>query len=108
MKWDYAKLSEEAKKNGGPDAYVETIYNSGVSDGKKSMNIFILIAFIFGVCLPEAIRWLWNKCQALKTNSANEIELRRAKEELIQGINDYDNANKDKIAANTTEKCEEE
>lgn len=87
--WNYANLSKMAKTVGGPERLVEIIYDSGVKAGKAGKyKAFILlpIAFFAGLGIRNIIEYFRNK------RVASEAELETAKQELIQGIKDYDAA----------------
>lgn len=84
MKWNYAELSKLAKENGGPEKLVELLVDSG----KKSVYPWVGVAFTGGVVLTigvqNAIKYLKEK---RKTSS---LAVEEAKQELIQGIKEYD------------------
>lgn len=84
MAWDYAELSKMAKENGGPEKFVDLLINSG----KRKMFPWIGAAAAAGVAttvvFQKAYKYLSDKKAEL--NTAMEL----AKQELIQGIKDYD------------------
>lgn len=87
--WNYAELSKLAKSNGGPEKLVDLLVNSG----KKSMFPYIGLAAILGSILTvgsqKAIKYFNTK----KLQSDSEITA--AKQEIIQGIRDYDSQHLD-------------
>lgn len=95
MSWNYAELSKMAKANGGPEALVDTLVQSGVSQGKESMYPAVVAALFVGAAAWEGGKWIWKKIYSLAGQNPSEEEIKRAKEELIQGINDYNEAHED-------------
>lgn len=95
MSWDYAELSKLAKENGGPEALVEKLVQSGIDQGipkgKNSMMPIIIaaagIALAAGAGITVGIQKLIGHFNKQK-HSQEEIE--KAKKEIIQGINAYD------------------
>lgn len=88
MAWDYAELSKMAKASGGPEKFVDLLINSG----KRKMFPWILRAF--GVGIVTGIAMVVAVCKAYKyiseKKSESDTEMELAKQELIQGIKDYD------------------
>ena len=80
--WDYANLSKLAKANGGPEELVDKLINSG----KLQMLPWIGVAFGCGIVATKLVQHF----KKLKDKSAAELEA--AKQEVIQGIKDYDAA----------------
>ena len=95
MSWDYAKLSKMAKENGGPAALVEKLFQDGVSQGKKSMYPVVIVVLLVGATAWEGGKWIWKKIRLKLGKNPSEDEIRMVKEELIQGINDYNAAHED-------------
>lgn len=98
MSWDYAELSKLAKENGGPEALVEKLVQSGIdqgiSEGKNSMVPVIGIALALGVGITVGIQKIIEHFSKQKY-SLEEIE--KAKEEIIQGIKAYDEMNPNEV-----------
>lgn len=100
MSWDYAELSKLAKENGGPEALVDSLISAGkeegYSEGQSSMVPVILgvggLCLAAGVGLPALIKKLARFFNS-KKNQPEELEA--AKEELIQGIKEYDASHPD-------------
>lgn len=88
--WDYANLSKLAKANGGPEELVDKLVNSG----KLQMLPWIGIAFGCGIVVTKLVQHF----KRLKAKSATELE--SAKQEVIQGIKDYDTAHNEEIENN--------
>lgn len=88
--WNYAEFSAMAKANGGPEIYVESLIQSGVSRGRKSMYPVVIGAFLIGPFIWEGGKCLWNKYCTKGTKNLSESDVQKVKEELIQGIREYD------------------
>lgn len=84
MSWNYAELSKLAKANGGPERLVELLVNSG----KKKMIPAVGIAVLGGVALTLGVQKLIAYFAKLKGESDKLVE--EAKQEIIQGIKEYD------------------
>lgn len=84
MAWNYAVLSKLAKANGGPEKLVDLLINSG----KRKMFPWIWVALTVGVLGTIAVQKVYRYLSGKKAESAIKVEL--AKQELIQGIKDYD------------------
>ena len=101
MGWDYAELSKMAKANGGP----EKLVNSLVKSGKIKMMPWVGAALVGGVMatlgIQKTIKYLTDKKE--KSNAEFEI----AKQELIQGIKDYDRS-QDLLEAECTDLSNED
>lgn len=82
--WNYANLSKMAKTVGGPERLVEIIYDSGVKAGRYKVLLFLPFAFLAGLSIGGIVEHFRNK------HIASDAELEAAKQELIQGIKDYD------------------
>lgn len=81
--WNYAELSKLASECGGPEKLVEVLVNSG----KKQMMPWVGVAIAGGALLTVGVQKVINYF-ADKKISDEEVEL--AKQELIQGIKEYD------------------
>lgn len=46
--WDYAEMSSQAKKAGGPEQYAEQIFESGKEEGREEMMVLIPFALMVG------------------------------------------------------------
>lgn len=89
MSWDYADLSKSAKKAGGPGKLIKSIQDSSFSEGEKKGTLIGLaigggIALAASWCIKKVRSWFGPKRKEAK------IEAEAAKEQLIQGINEYD------------------
>lgn len=84
MSWNYAELSKMAKANGGPEKLVDLLINSG----KKKMIPWIGAAIAATVGTTIAVQKAHKYLSDKKAKSDTELEL--VKQELIQGIKDYD------------------
>lgn len=82
MSWNYAELSKLAKENGGPEEFVEIL----ISSGKKQMIPWLGVALAVGVASTLGIQ------KIVKYFSQKKAMSDEAKQELIQGIKDYDSA----------------
>jgi len=97
MKWNYAELSAEAKKHGGPEKFVEVLINSG----KKEMLPWVGVAAAGGVVVTIGVQKLIKYFSEKKAQSREEVEL--AKQEIIKGIRAYDEE-QEKLSKENTEK----
>ena len=86
MAWNYAELSKLAKENGGPEKLMEILINSG----KKQMIPWLGVAFTGGVASTLGIQKVVKYFSEKKAMSDEAVEI--AKQELIQGIKDYEAA----------------
>ncbi|WP_300385781.1 hypothetical protein [Clostridium sp.] len=84
MAWDYAELSKMAKANGGPEKFLDLLINSG----KRKMFPFIGVATVVGAATTVVFQKAYKYLSDKKAESNTEMDL--AKQELIQGIKDYD------------------
>ncbi len=99
--WDYADLSKRAKEAGGPEALTDTIYEAGRNAGRieGAVDVAGVVAALYGmyklfkITAPkikkgvERLRKHWGK------EAITPDELEDAKQQLIQGIEDYDAVN---------------
>ena len=46
--WDYAEMSSQAKKAGGPEQYAVQIFESGKEEGREEMMLLIPVALAIG------------------------------------------------------------
>lgn len=84
MAWDYAELSKMAKANGGPEKLIDLFINSG----KRKMFPWLGAAVAVGVATTVLVQKVYKYLYDKKADSNTEMEL--AKQELIQGIKNYD------------------
>ena len=82
--WDYANLSKNAKAAGGPEKYVEIIEKTGEKNGMMKMVPAIFGAVALTAVTMKAIEYFKAK------RKQGQAELEQAKQELIDGINQYD------------------
>lgn len=99
--WDYADLSKDAKAAGGPQAYTDTIYEAGRQEGHKDMVPLAGLCLVIGAGVasfaPKIVAG-FKHCKAWLSerfghDKITDAELENAKQQLIQGIEDYDAAN---------------
>ena len=81
--WDYAELSKSAKAAGGPEKYVEIIEKAGKAEGKVEMIPVVIGAVALTAVTMKAIEYFKAK------RKQSQAELEQAKQELIDGINQY-------------------
>lgn len=86
--WDYAELSKAAKVAGGPDKYVEMLELTSKDAGKMEMLPWIGAAAVGASLVTVAAIKVVDYFKAKKKK--NEIEIAKAKEEIINGIKEYD------------------
>ena len=91
--WDYAELSKAAKAAGGPEKYVELLEKASKDAGKMEMAPWIGVAAIGTPLLLAATTKVIDYFKSKKKN--NEVEIEKAKEEIIKGIKEYDAAHLD-------------
>lgn len=101
MAWDYAELSKKAKEMGGPEMLVEKVFTDGKAAGKVEMYPVVAGALALGVGATAIINHFVNKARKTKEEAA------KAKQELIQGIKDYDAAQDNKVNTETVEDAAE-
>lgn len=98
--WDYAELSKAAKAAGGPEKYVELIEQASKDAGKMEMLPWLGAAAVGASLLTAAtimvVDYFFKK-------KKNEVEIAKAKEEIINGIKDYDAAHPDEKGGNEDE-----
>lgn len=86
--WDYAELLKASKATGGPEKYVEMLELTSKAAGKMEMLPWIGAAVVgASLVTAAAIKGVdYFKSKRKK----NEIEIAKAKEEIINGIKEYD------------------
>ena len=82
--WDYAILSKNAKEAGGPEKLVEIIEKAGEKNGMMKMVPAVIGAVAVTAITMKAIEYFKAK------RKQGQAELEQAKQELIDGINQYD------------------
>ena len=104
MTWSYAELSKMAKEHGGPEKLVEMLIQSGVNDGiktgRRQMEPWLFVVAIAATGLTIAVQRGIDYFQSKKQPSKEEIEA--VKQELIQGIKEYDES-REREMTNTDE-----
>lgn len=88
--WDYAELSKAAKAAGGPEKYVDMLEQASKDAGKMEMLPWLGVAAVGASLLTAATIKVVDYFKSKKKNNAAEIE--KAKEEIINGIKEYDAA----------------
>ena len=90
--WDYAELSKSAKAAGGPEMYVDKIEKAskaiGKAEGKAEMMPVLGVAIAGAVALTAVTMKAIEYFKAKRKQSQAELE--QAKQELIDGIKQYD------------------
>ena len=86
--WDYAELSKAAKAAGGPEKYVDMLEQASKDAGKMEMLPWIGAAAVGASLLTVATTKVVDYFKSKKKK--NEAETEKAKEEIINGIKDYD------------------
>ena len=81
--WDYAELSKLAKQTGGAEKCIEIIEKSSRSAGKVEMIPVVIGAVALTAVTMKAIEYFKAK------RKQSQAELEQAKQELIDGINQY-------------------
>lgn len=84
MSWNYAELSKAAKAAGGPEALAELLVQSGKNQMVPWIAFFSVVGVGTGVCVTKAAEFFRNR------RKISEQDVERAKQEIIQGINEYD------------------
>ena len=88
--WDYAELSKAAKAAGGPEKYIELLEKASKETGKLEMLPWIGAAAVGSLLLTAATIKVVDYLKSKKKSAENEIL--PAKEEIINGIKEYDEA----------------
>lgn len=86
--WDYAELSKAAKAAGGPEKYVEMLELTSKDAGKMEMLPWIGATAVGASLVTAAAIKVVDYFKAKKKK--NEMEIVKAKEEIINGIKEYD------------------
>lgn len=92
--WDYAKLSQLAKRYGGPEKLLDTIkrYNrqEGVKEGRLQLLPWVGVAFAGGWAvgqIPKAVQYFSSK---FKRKQVTAEEAETAEKILIKEMNEAD------------------
>ena len=99
--WDYAELSKAAKAAGGPEKYVDMLEQASKDAGKMEMLPWLGVAAAEASLLTAATIKVVDYFRSKKKK--NEAEIAKAKEEIINGIKDYDAAHPDEEGGNKDE-----
>lgn len=91
--WDYAELSKVAKVAGGPEKYVDMLEQASKDTGKMEMLPWLGAAAVGASLLTAATIKVVDYFKSKKKK--NEAEIEKAKEEIINGIKDYDDTHPD-------------
>ncbi len=91
--WDYAELSKAAKAAGGPEKYVEMLELASKDAGKIEMLPWVGVAAVGASLLTAATIKVVDYFKSKK--KMNQIEIEMAKEEIINGIKEYDATHQD-------------
>ena len=86
--WDYAELSKAAKMAGGPEKYVEMLETASRDSGKMVMLPWIGLAAVGASLLTVATMKVIDYFKS--KNSKNKKAIEVAKQEIIEGIKEYD------------------
>ena len=100
MGWSYSDMSHEAKLNGGPEKWIETITSNAEINGEKKMMPIMLatssICLGLGVLGTNLYHWF-------KKDKVSNKEAKIAKENLINELSNNEK-NIKKNAENTEDK----
>ena len=96
--WDYAELSKAAKAAGGPEKYVDMLEQASKDAGKMGMLPWIGVTAVGASLLTAATIKVVDYFKSKKKKNEEEIE--KAKEEIINGIKDYDDIHPDEEGGN--------
>lgn len=86
--WDYAELSKAAKVAGGPEKYVKMLELKSKNAGKMEMLPWIGAVAVGASLLTDTAIEVVNYFKAKKKK--NEMEIAKVKEDIINGIKEYD------------------
>lgn len=91
--WNYARLSQLAKANGGPEKLVEKLVQKGIELGKnqsnKKLGILLPVVAFASLGIGVISAKLIDKYKFKKDKISAE-EIAEAKNEIITGIKEYD------------------
>ena len=86
--WDYAELSKAAKAAGGPEKYVEMLELKSKNAGKMEMLPWVGAAAVGTFLVTKTAIKVVDYFKAKKKK--NEMEIVKVKEDIINGIKEYD------------------
>lgn len=86
--WDYAELSKASKMAGGPEKYVAMLETASRDSGKMEMLPWIGVAAVGASLLTVATMKVIDYFKS--KNSKNKKAIEVAKQEIIEGIKEYD------------------
>lgn len=93
MSWDYSELSKQAKLAGGPQALADKIEEDGRQKGRDEMKPLVGIASVICFIGGLVAKTVYNHFEGKKAMA--QIESEKAKEKLVQRLEEYDNAYQD-------------
>ena len=96
--WDYAELSKVAKAAGGPEKYVELLKQASKDAGKMEMLPWIGAAAVGASLLTASVFKIVDHFKSKQKK--NEAEIEKAKEEIINGIKEYNATHPDREGSN--------
>ena len=82
--WSYAMLSKWARNSGGPEKLVNNIFADGLKKGHREMIPVALMCLLAGYGVSKLVDYIKKK------NAASDAKVAEIKQELINGINEYD------------------
>ena len=88
MSWNYAELSKAAKESGSPEQLMDNLINEGKAEMLPVVGLAFLAGSAITVGVQKAVRYCQNKREETKQRADD------ARIELIQGIKEYDEAQK--------------
>jgi hypothetical protein len=92
MSWDYSDMSKAAKAAGGPEAFVNMLEEEsrklGRSEGHSDMVPVVIAASAIAIGIERGIVALVNHFRKKRLESERAVE--EAKEEIVNGIKEYD------------------
>ncbi len=94
--WNYAELSKLAKKTGSPEKLLSLLFEMGKNAGYKEMYPLIGIAVGVGALGYAGISKLINLLREREKVASEALKV--VKEELVQGIKEYDRTHSDEQA----------
>ena len=93
MAWEYAEWSKKAKEAGGPNELATKIEEGGRQKGRDEMKPYIVVASTATALITFAITKAISLFKDKKAMA--QIESEKAKEELVQRLEGYDNEHQD-------------
>lgn len=80
--WNYSDLSHAAHEGGGPEKYIDSIFQNGVSIGKTKMYPYVGLAGLIG-SLVSSIAFIAISRKKEKTTALALAEVKNAQEALL-------------------------